>query len=138
MPTQKVHFDYIVVHEAGIFAFQFYASYRIVEGSDKMRYWTAEDYNRGGAVVKIERPVAALERDHVLLDQVLRRYTFTKSFAFLILPQDAGLEKVRSVHLDQMLTVPRMAGILIRSINDYGHAYDKADVDKVYDILSKQ
>jgi hypothetical protein len=102
-----------------------------------MRYWTAENINKNGEIGKIERPVVSLEKDHSILDQLLRRYTFTKSFAFLIFPQDGGLEKVNSVHLDQMLTLPRMGGILIRAINDYGHAYDKADIDKIYDILSK-
>jgi len=133
----KVHFDYIVIHEAGIFVFQFFEEYRILEGNDKMRYWTAENINKNGEIGKIERPVVSLEKDHSILDQLLRRYTFTKSFAFLIFPQDGGLEKVNSVHLDQMLTLPRMGGILIRAINDYGHAYDKADIDKLYDILSK-
>jgi len=133
----KVHFDYIVIHEAGIFVFQFFEEYRILEGNDKMRYWTAENINKNGEIGKIERPVVSLEKDHSILDQLLRRYTFTKSFAFLIFPQDGGLEKVNSVHLDQMLTLPRMGGILIRAINDYGHAYDKADIDKIYDILSK-
>ncbi len=133
----KVHFDYIVIHEAGIFVFQFFEEYRILEGNDKMRYWTAENINKNGEIGKIERPVVSLEKDHSILDQLLRRYTFTKSFAFLVFPQDGGLEKVNSVHLDQMLTLPRMGGILIRAINDYGHAYDKADIDKLYDILSK-
>ena len=133
----KVHFDYIVIHEAGIFVFQLFESYRILEGNDKMRYWTAENVNKNGESINIERPVVSLEKDHSVLDQLLRRYTFTKSFAFLIFPQDGGLEKVTSAHLDQMLTLPRMGGILVRTINDYGHAYDKTDIDRVYDILSK-
>lgn len=133
----KVHFDYIVIHEAGIFVFQLFESYRILEGNDKMRYWTAENVNKNSEIIKIERPVVSLEKDHSILDQLLRQYTFTKSFAFLIFPQDGGLEKVNSLHLEQMLTLPRMGSILVRTIDDYGHAYDKAGIDKVYDILSK-
>lgn len=134
---EKVHFDYIVVHESGVFLFQFYERFRILEGNDKMRYWTAEDSFNGGTVIKIERPVTRLEKDHNLLDQVLRRYTFTKSFAFLIFPSDSGLEKVWPVYTDQMLTLPRMGSILVKNIDNYGHAYDKQTVDKVYDILSR-
>ena len=133
---EKVYFDYIVVHESGVFLFQFYERFRILEGNDKMRYWTAEDSFNGGTVIKIERPVTQLEKDHSLLDQVLRRYTFTKSFAFLIFPSDSGLEKVKSVYTDQMLTLLRMGSILLKNIDSYGHAYDKQTVDKVYDILS--
>lgn len=131
-----VYFDYIMVHEAGIFAFQINEIYRIVEGNDRMRFWTAEDNRNRGAVIRIERPVSLLEKNHSVLDRALRRYTFTKSFAFLIFPDDGGLERVTSVHLDQMLTVPRMSAILIRTIDNYGHVYDRSTVDKVYGILS--
>lgn len=133
---EKVHFDYIVIHESGIFLFQLYELYRILEGNDKMRYWTGEDWNRDGSIVTIERPVTRLEKDHNIFDQVLRKYTFTKSFAFLIFPADGGLERVKSSYLDQMFTVPRMGAVLVHTINDYGHAYDDSDIDKIFDILS--
>ena len=133
----NVHFDYVMIHEAGIFVFQLFEEYRILEGNDKMRYWTAENINKNGEIVKIERPVVSLEKDHSILDQLLRRFAYTKSFAFLIFPQDGGLEKVTSVYLNQMLTLPRMGSILVQTIDDYGHAYDKADIEKVYGILSK-
>ena len=96
----------------------------------------AEDWNRDGNTVKIERPVLQLERDHNAFDQVLRRHTFTKSFAFFIFPPDGGLEKVKSSHPDQLFTVPRMGAVLVQTINDYGHAYDNSEIDKLFEILS--
>ena len=132
-----VFFDFILIHEAGIFAFQINEAYQIISGNDKMRYWTATARSNKGSILKIERPVSLLEKDHAALDQVLRKYTFVKSFAFLIYPEDSGLDRVITNHLDQMLTLSRIKGILLDCINRYGHAYNKADIDKIYDIFKK-
>ena len=134
---EHVFFDFILIHETGIFAFQIAEAYQIISGNDKMRYWMAAARGNKGSTLKIERPVAVLEKDHAILDQVIRKYTFARSFAFLIYPENSGLERVITNHLDQMLTIPRTKGILLDCINRYGHAYSKEDIDKVYDILRK-
>lgn len=130
----EVFFDYILIHEAGIFAFQISESYRILEGSDKMRFWRVEN-TADHSVQMLERPVSVLERQQNILEQVLRRSNFAKTFAFLIYPDDSGLEKVSSAKMDQMLTVPRMKDILLRCIRDYGHVYSNADIDRLFTLL---
>ena len=134
---EHVFFDFILIHETGIFAFQIAEAYQIISGNDKMRYWMAAARGNKGSTLKIERPVAVLEKDHAVLDQVIRKYTFAKSFAFLIYPENSGLERIITNHLDQMLTLPRIKGILLDNINRYGHAYSKEDIDKIYDIFRK-
>ncbi len=126
-----VHFDYLMIHEAGVFAFRISESYRFIEGNDRRRYWTVADLTGKGGSYALERPVAQLEKDHHILDRLLRRFTFAKSFAYLLYPDDCGLERIVSQHLDQMLTLPRMTAILLKDIDRYGHAYDKAQIDKL-------
>ncbi len=126
-----VHFDYLMIHEAGVFAFQISESYRFIEGNDRRRYWTVADLTGKGGTYALERPVTQLEKDHHILDRLLRRYTFAKSFAYLLYPDDSGLEHIVSQHLNQMLTVPRMTAILLKDIDRYGHAYDKTQIDKL-------
>ena len=132
---REIHFDYLVVHEAGIFAFQICETYRFLEGNDKLRYWTVQEYSDDKKVFRLERPVSLLEKDHHALDSVLRQYTFAKTFVYLIYPDNCGLEKVVSHHLDQMLTLSRMNDILTSTIDHYGNAYNSADSEKISRIL---
>ena len=130
----EVFFDYILIHEAGIFAFRISESYRILEGSDRMRFWRVE-YTADHSVQMLERPVSVLERQQNILEQVLRKHNFAKTFAFLIYPDDSGLEKLTSAKMDQMLTVPRMEDILLRCIRDYGQVYSRDDIERLYALL---
>ncbi len=133
---KTVFFDYIVLHEAGIFAFQICDSYRFLEGNGKLRYWTVQERYGSKSVFRIERPVTLLEKDHYTLDSILRQHLFTKSFAFLIYPDDSGLEKIESQHLNQMLTISRMNEILTSEINHYGNVYNNDDIARLNRILS--
>lgn len=131
----EAFFDYILIHEAGVFAFQIHETYRILEGSDKLRYWRAERL-ADHSVCMIERPVSVLERQQSTLEQVLQKSIFAKTFAFLIYPEGCGLENVVSVKLDQMLTLQRMEDILLHCIRDYGHVYSSTDIDRISGLLS--
>ena len=62
---KTVFFDYIVLHEAGIFVFQICDSYRFLEGNGKLRYWTVQERYGSKSVFRIERPVTLLEKDHI-------------------------------------------------------------------------
>ena len=130
----EAFFDFILIHEAGIFAFQISESYRILEGSDRMRFWKIENLS-DHSVQMLERPVSVLEKKQYILDQVLREGMFAKTFAFLIYPENSGLEKIQSSKTDQMLTIPRMEDILTRYIRDYGHVYSEPEIEKIVGIL---
>ena len=133
---KNIVFDFIVLHEAGIFAFQVCDSYLFLEGNDKLRYWTVQERFGNKSVYQLERPVSLLEKDHYALDSFLRQHIFTKSFAFLIYPEDSGLEKIVSQRLNQMLTVSRMDEILTNEINHYGNVYSNDDIAKLNRIFS--
>lgn len=134
--SRTIHFDYIMIHEAGIFAFQLAESCRLLEGTDKMRFWTAAERGQENQPFKIERPVLQLERDQNILEQILRKYFFTKTFAFLLYPEDGGVENVRTNHQDQMLTEPRMYSVLLHMIDTYGYVYNQVGVDKMTELIT--
>lgn len=134
---ESADFNFIMLHESGVFAFQICERYRFVQGSDRQRYWEVEDRSNADSSYMIERPVASLEKDHRILDQALRRHIYARTFAYLIYPDDAGLDRVDSKHLDQMLTLSRMTAILLRAIDSYGHAHSKADIDRLYNIFTR-
>ena len=134
---ERASFDFIMLHESGVFAFQICESYRFLSGSDKQRFWEVEARGNPNSHYMIERPVSLLEKDHRILDQALRRHTFARTFVYLIYPDDAGLERIVSNHLDQMLTLPRMTAILLRAFDTYGHAHSSSDIEKLYNVFTK-
>ena len=133
---ESAFFDFIMVHEAGVFAFQICESYRLKQGNDRMRFWEAERFDAPGESFRVERPVSTLEKEHRILDQALRRQAYARTFAYLIYPDDAGLERIDSNYLDQMLTLSRIRPILMQAIDRYGHAFSNAEVNKVYSVFT--
>ena len=69
----SVFFDFILIHEAGLFAIRICDDYRIVRADGSAKYWTVEDYTRLGYSRYQERPTIQLEKDHAFLDQAIHR-----------------------------------------------------------------
>ena len=133
---ESAFFDFVLLHETGVFAFQVSESYRFLQGSDRQRFWQVEDIRKPGSVYMIERPVSTLEKSHRILDRALRKHRYARTFVYLLYPDNAGLETMVSTHLDQMLTLPRMRPILMRAMESHGHAHNKADIDNLYAIFT--
>lgn len=134
--SRTIHFDYIMIHEAGIFAFRLVESYRLLEGTDKKRFWTAAERGKEDHPFSVERPVLLLEKDQNILEQILRKYFFTKTFAFLLFPEDGGLENVRTNHRDQFLTERTLYSVVLHMIDAYGYVYNQVGVDKMTELIA--
>jgi hypothetical protein len=94
-----------------------------------------EDYSSLGYSRYQERPTVQLEKDHGVLDRAVRRYTHIKSFAYLIFPDSGGMENIAGARI-QMTTVRSLAAVLKSDIQEYGHAYDRNEIDQLYSIVN--
>ena len=131
----RAFFDYIVIHEAGIFEIQLYDQYRIVSADGSHRYWTVEAYDSPGVSYVQEFPTRKLEKDSYVLDQYIRRFAHVKSFTYAVFPDDAGVRNASTVNTDQVLAASELSKTLKSAANHYGHAYNNDEIDKIYRAL---
>ena len=131
----RAFFDYIVIHEAGIFEIQLYDQYRIVSADGSHRYWTVEAYESPGVSYVQEFPTRKLEKDSYVLDQYIRRFAHVKSFTYAVFPDDAGVRNASTVNTDQVLAASELSKTLKSAANHYGHAYNNDEIDKIYRAL---
>ena len=130
----SVFFDFILIHEAGLFAIRICDDYRIVRADGSAKYWTVEDYTRLGYSRYQERPTIQLEKDHAFLDQAIHKYMFIKSFAYLVFPEFGGLENVAGSQ-NQLTTERSLSTVLSSDIQHYGHAYSRTEIDQLYSVV---
>ena len=130
----SVFFDFILIHEAGLFAIRICDDYRIVRADGSAKYWTVEDYTRLGYSRYQERPTIQLEKDHAFLDQAIHKFMFVKSFAYLVFPEFGGLENVAGSQ-NQLTTERSLSTVLNSDIQHYGHAYSRTEIDQLYSVV---
>jgi len=128
-------FDYLVIHEAGIFEIQLFDQYRVVGTDGGHRYWTVEAYDSPGISYVQEFPTRKLEKDRYVLDQYLRRFVHVKSFAYAVFPDDAGVRNASTANTDQVLAASELSKTLKSAANHYGHAYSNDEIDKIYRVI---
>ena len=131
----RAFFDYIVIHEAGIFEIQLNDQYRIVSADGSHRYWTVEAYDSPGVSYVQEFPTRKLEKDSYVLDQYIRRFAHVKSFTYAVFPDDAGVRNASTVNTDQVLAASELSKTLKSAANHYGHAYNNDEIDKIFRAL---
>ena len=131
----RAFFDYLVIHEAGIFEIQLYDQYRVVGADGGHRYWTVEAYDSPGISYVQEFPTRKLEKDRYVLDQYLRRFVHVKSFAYAVFPDDAGVRNASTANTDQVLAASELSKTLKSAASHYGHAYSNDEIDKIYRVI---
>lgn len=132
---ERAFFDYLVIHEAGIFEIQLHDQYRVVSADGGHRYWTVETYDSPGISYVQEFPTRKLEKDRYVLDQYLRRFIHVKSFAYAAFPDDAGVRNASTANTDQVLAASELSKTLKSAADHYGHAYSNDEIDKIYRVI---
>ena len=131
----RVQFDYLLIHEAGLFLFRICDDYRVVQAENGAHNWIVEDYTSLGYSRYQERPTIQLEKDHAVFDNAVRNITHVKSFAYLVFPKSGGLDMVSGNH-NQLTTDRNLLATLKSDIQYYGHAYNKQEIDYLYSIIT--